>query len=58
MVRHGEWEVCTHTPVQSVLLSQLLADPQGKDFLGGQMYLSLSPWWMNSMGKVWVAHYN
>ena len=34
MVRHGEWEVCTHTPTQSVLPSQLLADPQGKELLG------------------------
>ena len=38
LVRHGEWGVCT--PTQSVLLRELLADPQGKDFLG---YLSLSP---------------
>ena len=33
MVRHGEWEVCMHTPMQSVLPSQLLADLQSKDLL-------------------------
>ena len=34
MVRHGQWEVCIHTPKQSVLPSQLLANPQGNDLLG------------------------
>ena len=34
MVEHGEWEVCTHTPAQIVLLSQLLSDPQNKELLG------------------------
>ena len=34
MVRHGQWEVCTNTHKQLVLLSQLLADLQGKDLLG------------------------
>ena len=33
MVRHGELEVCTHNPSQSVFLSQLQSDRQGKDFL-------------------------
>ena len=31
MVRHVQWEVCTHASKQSVLPSQLLADPHGKD---------------------------
>ena len=34
MVGQGEWEMCTHSPTQSVLQSQLLSDPQTKDFLG------------------------
>ena len=31
MVKHGEWEVCTHIPTQTVLPSQLLSDPQGQE---------------------------
>ena len=34
MVEHGEWEVCTHTPAQTVLPNQLLSDPQHKELLG------------------------
>ena len=34
MVEHGEWEVCTHTPTQTVLPSQLLSDSQNKELLG------------------------
>ena len=34
MVEHGEWEVCTHIPAQTVLPSQLLSDPQHKELLG------------------------
>ena len=34
MVRRGEWEVCTRIATQSVLPSQLLVDPHGKDILG------------------------
>ena len=33
MVEHEEWEVCTHTPTQTVLPSQLLSDPQSKELL-------------------------
>ena len=29
-----QWEVCMNSPIQSVLLSQLLSDPQSKDLLG------------------------
>ena len=34
MVRHGQWEVCMHTSKQSVLPSQLPADPHARDLLG------------------------
>ena len=35
MVRHAQWEVCTHAPKQSVPPGQLLVDdPQDKDLLG------------------------
>ena len=34
MVEHGKWEVCKHTPSQTVLPSQLLSDPQSKELLG------------------------
>ena len=33
MVEHGEWEVCTYTPTQTMLPSQLLSDPQNKELL-------------------------
>ena len=72
MGRHGECEVCMHTLTLSVLLNQLLVDPQGKDLLGvlvtqpmvDLLYATFDHMddpkglTANQVVRMWPAHYN